>query len=154
MPIVSYTFGADTALAGFLVCVLGAITVIDIRTLRIPNRIVLPATAAVLVTREIFLPASMPGYLLAAIVTATLLLIPSLFNSSWMGMGDVKLGLLLGAVLGRGALGALFIAFVACFPVALALLLRRRSKLLPFGPFMAFGAIVVLAVPLLPGLAT
>lgn len=148
MPVISYGFGANTALAGFLACVLAAIAVVDLRTLRIPNRIVLPATAVVLLVRTVLLPASLPGYLLAAVLTATLLLIPSLFNAAWMGMGDVKLGLLLGATLGSAALGALFIAFFACFPVAVALLVRGRNKSLPFGPFMAFGALVVLALPL------
>ncbi len=148
MPAISYGFGANSALAGFLVCVLGAIAVVDLRTLRIPNKIVLPATAVVLLVRAILMPSSLPGYLLAAVLTASLLLIPSLFNAAWMGMGDVKLGLLLGAVLGRTAIGALFIAFLACLPVALVLLIRGRGKTLPFGPFMAFGALVVLALPL------
>lgn len=74
--------------------------------------------------------------------------LPLALNPKAMGMGDVKLGLLLGGALGTAVLDALLIGFLAIVPVALALLARHgsaaRRATLPLGPFLAFGAIVVL----------
>jgi prepilin signal peptidase PulO-like enzyme (type II secretory pathway) len=152
----SYPFGAGAAIAAFLAAVLVTIAVIDLRSLTIPNRVVLPATAIVLAADLVFFPGRALEYLLAALVAGALLLIPNLISSAWMGMGDVKLALLLGLALGWGVIGALMIASVAVLPVALATVIRggaaARKAALPFGPFLAFGALVVLIVPRLAGL--
>ena len=62
-----------------------------------------------------------------------------------MGMGDVKLALLLGAGLGRYVMVGLMGACWA-LPPAIVLFARHGSKArtmaIPFGPFLAFGAIV------------
>jgi prepilin signal peptidase PulO-like enzyme (type II secretory pathway) len=50
------------------------------------------------------------------------------------------------------------IAFLSLFPMALATLLRgglsARKIALPFGPFLALGALLVLIVPSLAGFGT
>jgi leader peptidase (prepilin peptidase) / N-methyltransferase len=65
-----------------------------------------------------------------------------------MGMGDVKLGFLLGAALGRDVITALALGSLAALPVALYVFARRgrgaREATLPYGPFLALGAAVVL----------
>jgi prepilin signal peptidase PulO-like enzyme (type II secretory pathway) len=65
-----------------------------------------------------------------------------------MGLGDVKLALAIGAILGPGpALLSLFVAtFVgAATGITLARVHGRSLRLaIPFGPFMAVGAIVVM----------
>jgi prepilin signal peptidase PulO-like enzyme (type II secretory pathway) len=151
-----YPFGARAVIAGFVAAVLVVIAAIDIRSLTIPNRIVLPATAIVLGADVLIVPGRAIEFLLAALLAGAVLLLPNLISASLMGMGDVKLGLLLGATLGWGVVGALEIAFIATFPVAVAMLIRggrgARKAALPFGPFMAFGALVVLIVPPLAGL--
>jgi prepilin signal peptidase PulO-like enzyme (type II secretory pathway) len=151
-----YPLGAIAAIAAFVAGVLIVIAAVDIRSLTIPNRVVLPATAIVLVADTVFMPGRAIEFVLAALLAGVALLLPNLINRSWMGMGDVKLGLLLGAALGWGVLGALEIAFIAVLPFAFALLLRRgreaRTAALPFGPFMAFGALVVIIAPRLVGL--
>ena len=79
-----------------------------------------------------------------------MLLILALIKPGGIGMGDVKLGLLLGAGLGLQAATALLIGFVALWPVALWILLRdgrdARTQTLPLGPALAFGAAVVALV--------
>jgi uncharacterized membrane protein (UPF0127 family) len=64
-----------------------------------------------------------------------------------LGMGDVKLGLLLGAGLGAHVIVAVLIGFIAMWPVAIWLLVRHgpsaRKRLVPFGPALAFGAALV-----------
>lgn len=66
---------------------------------------------------------------------------------SGLGWGDVKLSACLGAFLGPGP-GAtgLFLAFVAGALYGVALLIRkgRRSRPIPFGPFMALGGGIAL----------
>jgi len=152
----SYPLGSAAALAAFLAAVLVVIAAIDLRSMTIPNRIVLPAIAIVLIADLAFFPGRTAELVLAAAVAGTVLLVPSLINRSWMGMGDVKLALLLGLALGWAAIGALMIAFVTVLPVALVMVLRggtpARKAALPFGPFIAFGALIVLIVPRLVGL--
>ncbi len=63
-----------------------------------------------------------------------------------MGRGDVKLALLLGAVLGASVVPALFVAFALGAALGVVLLARfggrARKMAVPFGPFLAAGALV------------
>ncbi len=86
-------------------------------------------------------------WILASLGTFSALLVLALIRPGGLGMGDVKLGLLLGAGLGVQVVGAVAIGCAAIWPVALWLLLRHGSaafkRALPFGPALAFGAAVV-----------
>jgi leader peptidase (prepilin peptidase)/N-methyltransferase len=143
------------AFAGSTLVVLSAI---DIERGIIPNRIVLPAAAIVLVAQLALFPGQASEWALAAVLAALALMIPQLLGRSWMGMGDVKLALLLGATLGWGVLGAVPIAFLCTFPVAVLVLVRgglaARKTTIPFGPFLALGALIVLFGPHLSDLAS
>src|SRR6478672_4300789 len=63
-----------------------------------------------------------------------------------LGMGDAKLGFLLGLALGWQTLGAALIAFAGLLVAALYVLATRgvaaRKDAIPFGPFLALGGIV------------
>jgi leader peptidase (prepilin peptidase) / N-methyltransferase len=152
----SYPVGAAAAIAAFLAAVLVVLAATDLERRIIPNRIVLPATVTVLIARVVFFPGHAPEYALAAVGAAAAFLIPNLVSSSAMGMGDVKLVLLLGAGLGWGVIGAVVLAFLCCFPFALVTIVRDgfavRGKTIPFGPFLALGALIILIVPRLAGL--
>jgi leader peptidase (prepilin peptidase)/N-methyltransferase len=152
----SYPVGAGAVIAAFMAVVLVVLAAIDIDWRLIPNVIVLPATAIVLFARVIFFPGSALEYIVAPLVIATVFAVPSLINGSLMGMGDVKLALLLGAGLGWGAVGALVLAFLGVFPFALATVIRggaaARKTTLPFAPFLAFGGVMILILPYLSGL--
>jgi len=146
---------AEEALSGFVGAILVAIAAIDISSRRVPNRIVVPSTALVIAAQIVFAPGQAVECVLAALLAGVALLIPNLIRSSSMGMGDVKLAMLLGATLGWGVLGALEIAFVSVLPFALVARARGRSRgrsaSLPFAPFMAFGALFVMFAPQLLG---
>lgn len=137
---------------------LAVLAAIDIERRVIPNRIVLPATAVLLVLQLALFPGSALDWTLVPLVTAFALMIPGLLGLSWIGMGDVKLVLLIGVGLGWGVIGAVLIAFPCSLPVTLYLLLRKgleaRKAAIPFGPFLALGALLVLFVPVLLGLTT
>jgi leader peptidase (prepilin peptidase)/N-methyltransferase len=67
-----------------------------------------------------------------------------------MGMGDVKLALLLGAALGRTVPVALMVGMLAALVPSVILLARHgaaaRKMALPFAPFLALGGVVALFV--------
>lgn len=67
------------------------------------------------------------------------------FRKDAMGLGDVKLMALLGAVLGwKGVLLAIFIACLLGSVVGIALKVATRSSYIPFGPFLATGALILI----------
>lgn len=152
-------FPFDRALvAAFAAGVLVVLSAIDVERGVIPNRIVLPATCVVLLAQIVLFPDRALEWLLAPILVALVLTIPQLLGRRWMGMGDVKLALLLGAALGWGVIGALLVGFLCVFPVALLVLIRggaaARKSTIPFGPFLSLGALIVLFGPHLAGLPT
>jgi leader peptidase (prepilin peptidase) / N-methyltransferase len=147
LPLDRVVVGAYGAVA------LVVLAALDIERGLIPNRIVLPSFGLVLLAQLVVRPERASEWVLAALLAAFVLLVPNLIRPAWMGMGDVKLALLIGALLGWGAFGALLIAFLCTFPVALVLVLRggsaARKSAIPFGPFLALGALIVLFGPYL-----
>jgi leader peptidase (prepilin peptidase)/N-methyltransferase len=65
-----------------------------------------------------------------------------------MGMGDVKLALLLGVMLGWEVAVGLMVGMLAALVLGVVLIARNgmgaRKTAIPFGPFLAFGSIVAL----------
>jgi leader peptidase (prepilin peptidase)/N-methyltransferase len=144
----AFGFGARAFLAAFFVTVLVVLSVIDLAERRLPNRIVLPAVAIVLAANLALSPGRGIEWLVAALGAAAFFFVPLLVYPAGMGMGDVKLALLLGAMLGKTVLTALFVATLAAGCVAIVLLIVQgasaRKQAIPFGPFLALGAIVAL----------
>ena len=132
-------------LAG-VAAVLVVLAAIDLRERRLPNAIVLPAAAVTLLANTALEPSVQ--WLAAALGTAVVLALPLLLNPKAVGMGDVKLGLLLGAALGVQVVNAMLIGFLAIFPFALVLLARHgsaaRRVAVPLGPFLALGTVATL----------
>jgi leader peptidase (prepilin peptidase)/N-methyltransferase len=142
------TFGltAKAAIAAFFCAVLVAISAIDLEHRIIPNRIVLPATVVVLVAntaRDLS-----PEWALAALAGSGFLFAAALAYPAGMGMGDVKLALLMGAALGRTVSVALMVGMIAALVPSLVLFARHGAKArkmgIPFGPFLAIGSVVAL----------
>ena len=131
--------------AGFCV-VLVVISAIDLEYRIIPNRIVLPATAVVLVAQEIRAPSI--EWPLCAFGAALFLFIAAVAYPKGMGMGDVKLALLLGAMLGRTVAVAMMVGLLAALVPSLVLFAKHGRKAkgigIPLAPFLSFGAVVAL----------
>lgn len=146
---------AHGLLGAFMAAVLVVLAATDLERRIIPNRIVLPATAIALVANVAISPGQSLEFVLAGLALGVAFLLPNLINASLMGMGDVKLMMLLGAGLGWGALEAVMIGFLSLFPFALLSLIRggvaARKTALPFGPFLALGGLVILIAPHLIG---
>ena len=149
--------------AAILIGALILLSVIDFRTRRLPDRIVLPMLWAGLVLNAwagAFAHAR--GSVLGA---AAGYLALQLLSLAWawrrrgpaFGGGDFKLTAMIGAWVGISALPAvLFVAFVSGTLITIpALLLGRTrfSQIVPFGPALALGAAAALAFgPSLAGL--
>jgi prepilin signal peptidase PulO-like enzyme (type II secretory pathway) len=133
--------------AGFA-ATLVVLAAIDLRYRVLPNRIVLPVTAAVLLLQLAFYPENAVEWVASSLGAALFLLLPTLLVASGIGMGDVKLALLLGAMLGSDVVGALLLGFLSLWPIAIYLVVTQgwgaRKQTLPLGPSLAFGSIVVL----------
>jgi leader peptidase (prepilin peptidase)/N-methyltransferase len=143
-----FTFGLTlhAAIAALFCAVLVAVSAIDLEHRIIPNRIVLPATVVVLVAntaRDLT-----PEWAIAALGASGFLLAAALAYPAGMGMGDVKLALLMGAGLGKTVPVALMGGMLAAMIPGLFLFARHGSKArkmgIPFGPFLAIGSVVAL----------
>jgi leader peptidase (prepilin peptidase)/N-methyltransferase len=135
----------------FLLVLMPAIAAIDIEHRIIPNRLMYPALIAFPVYLTIAKLFGAPVDL-ARMVAGFALFGGALFVvaivSRGMGMGDVKLAALIGLVL--GSLGLRYVGVAAGAAIVLggigaigALLLGRgRKSAIPFGPYLAAGAVV------------
>ena len=146
-----YPAGPRAVVAAFFAAVLVVLSATDLERRVIPNLIVVPATVIVLLAHIAIAPGRTVELIVAPLAAALFLFLPNLVNNSAMGMGDVKLALLLGVGLGWGVFGALLVGLLAMVPFAIVMLVRRgrsaRSAALPLGPFLALGGLVILIVP-------
>ena len=123
-----------------------AISATDAERHVIPNRVVLPAAAIVLAANTILHPSV--EWAAAGLGAALFLFIVALAYPAGMGMGDVKLALLLGVALGRTVPVAMMVGMISALVPSVVLLARHgsaaRKMKIPFGPFLAFGGVVAL----------
>jgi leader peptidase (prepilin peptidase) / N-methyltransferase len=138
---------------GAVVAILVELAAIDLERRVLPNRIVIPAILLVLGAWFADEPSRYAESLVSAVAAGAVLFLPALVRPGAIGMGDVKLAVLLGAALGYPVTAALVIGLCASGGFALLLVVNRgRSALgqeIPLGPFLAGGAIaaVLLATP-------
>jgi leader peptidase (prepilin peptidase) / N-methyltransferase len=137
---------ADAAVAAFFCAVLVAISATDVERMIIPNRIVLPAAAGVLAANTMLHPSV--EWAVAGFGAALFLFVAAVAYPGGMGMGDVKLALLLGFALGATVPVALMVGMVSALGLSVVLFARHgsaaRRMRIPFGPFLAFGGVVAL----------
>jgi leader peptidase (prepilin peptidase) / N-methyltransferase len=143
-----FAFGVSwkALVAAFFCCVLVAVSAIDAEHRIIPNRIVLPAAVVVLVANTALTLS--PQWAIGAVGASGFLFAAALAYPAGMGMGDVKLALLMGAALGKTVSVALMLGMLAAMVPGVYLLARHGSAArkmgVPFGPFLALGSIIAL----------
>lgn len=153
-------FGESWVLPAFLVLAAGlvALTVIDLRLQVLPNRIVFPLAEVSVVLLGVAAIGEADGdaflrslaCALGAFAAFTLL---HLLSPRAMGFGDVKLSFVLGLCLGWLGVGetvlGLLLGFIYGAVIGLILLVsgsRSRKDHIPFGPFLAAGALTAVLV--------
>jgi leader peptidase (prepilin peptidase) / N-methyltransferase len=144
--VLAFGLTAEAAVAAGFCCVLVAVSAIDLEHRIIPNRIVVPAAAIAVVAQTVLQPS--PEWALSALAASGFLFAAALAYPAGMGMGDVKLALLMGAVLGRTVSVALMVGMFAALVPSFYLVARHgraaRKMGIPFGPFLAIGSVVAL----------
>ncbi len=147
--------GADPVLPAFLVvfAALLAISAVDLERFIVPNRILYPALfmAAPLLVVAAALDgdwSSLRDAALGGALAWALLFAIHMASPKGMGFGDVRLAGLIGMLLGWLSIGhvllGLFLAFLTAAVVGVGLMVtgvRGRKDRVPFGPFLALGAI-------------
>jgi leader peptidase (prepilin peptidase) / N-methyltransferase len=144
----------------FFTTVVVLLSIIDIDTKTIPNKILIPSMAisaavASLYVVNINLVPIYSGYngfwafggmfLGAGILLAIAILGSVLFKKEAMGIGDVKLAAFIGLFIGAYVIMALFIGFFVGSVVSIALIITKKvgkKDYVPFGPFLGVGAII------------
>lgn len=135
------------ALVGALLCpLLVLLAAIDFRHHLLPNDIVLPGALLIALVVAAVDPSGFFEHLWAGLALGLFLFVFATISRTGLGMGDAKLGLLLGLALGSRTLAAMMVAFLGLFVAALWILatqgISARKKAIPFGPFIALGGIL------------
>jgi len=120
---------------------------IDLEHRIIPNRITALGAVLALVVGIALDPAGEPERLIAGAAAGGFLLLAALAHPGGMGMGDVKLAGVMGLFLGRAVAPAMMVALLAGVLVGAFVIARKgaragRKTAIPFGPFLALGALV------------
>lgn len=148
--------GPHPELAAYLVLApaLVALGAVDLERLILPNRILYPAATAVagLLTLSAGIEGTwgpLLGAVFGALVSFAAFFAIHLASPRGMGFGDVRLASLVGLVTGWFGWGQVFVAFLAAFLlgavvglIVMAVSGEGRKTRVPFGPFLALGAVV------------
>lgn len=141
-----FGFSSELVVSLLFISLLAIIVVTDLEYMLIPNKILLFFLPFFLLLRLIFpvepwydpLIGGAIGYLLIAVII--------LASNGGMGAGDMKLMGVAGIVIGwKGVLLTIFIASLVGGLIGLLLLLfrlRKRKQSMPFGPYIALGALI------------
>jgi leader peptidase (prepilin peptidase) / N-methyltransferase len=145
---IRYGLHAETVVVVYLIAVLVVISRHDLERHIIPNRIVVPSWIAVLLAQLVIEPHYWLEWITGSLGAGLFFLVIALAYPAGLGMGDVKLTLLIGAGLGWSVVAALLLGTLAAGVVSAGLLLARgadaRKQAIPLGPFLAGSAVVVL----------
>lgn len=134
----------------WMLSVLIALVQTDLRSMLIPNKIVFTGLLGIVILRSLIHEQPLWNYGLAFLLGGGILYLiawlgEAILKKESMGGGDIKLFALLGAWLGmKGVLLTLFLASIYGVIGSLILILsglRRREDYIPFGPFIALGAL-------------
>jgi prepilin signal peptidase PulO-like enzyme (type II secretory pathway) len=141
---------ADAVAVSLLVTALLICTATDLLRYRVPNAVTYPGIALALLAAVVLGPetAGAVDAVAAAALSGGIFLIMALVSRGGIGLGDVKLATLIGAALGlKSAYAALFLGVLVAGAVILLLLLTRlvsRRQAVPYAPFLALAAVVLL----------
>jgi leader peptidase (prepilin peptidase) / N-methyltransferase len=145
---VRFGFSGEAFVAAYFCAVLVVLSAIDAERRILPDVIVLPSFALVLAAHIALQPERTVEWVAASLGASAFLFLALLAYPKGMGMGDVKLALLLGAGLGASVVVGMMIGMLSALVYSTVLFARHgmaaRKMAIPFGPFLAFGAIVAL----------
>jgi leader peptidase (prepilin peptidase)/N-methyltransferase len=135
------------ALSIALILLVVPAALIDVEHRIIPNRLTGLGALLALVIGLALDPGGEPERLIAGAAAGGFLLIAALAYPGGMGMGDVKLAAVMGLFLGPAVAAAVLVGLLAGVLVGAVIIARKgardgRKTAIPFGPFLALGALV------------
>jgi leader peptidase (prepilin peptidase)/N-methyltransferase len=145
--VLAHSSAAGVALSIALILIVVPAALIDLEHRIIPNRLTALGAVLALAIGLALDPAGEPARLIAGVAAGGFLLLAALAYPGGMGMGDVKLAGVMGLFLGRSVAPAILVALVAGVLAGAAMIARHgaaegRKTAIPFGPFLALGALV------------
>ncbi len=146
----SFGFSYDFVISLIFISSLIVIIVSDIEYMIILDEIIAVSCIAIIILELIFFGLDytvgkiVSGILAFVTMYVVKLIGDKMFKRESMGGGDIKLMFLFGIVIGYYlSVCDIFLATFIAFPIAIYLLFSRRDNLIPFGPFLAMGAILI-----------
>ncbi len=138
---------ADVVLGVVMILMVVPAALIDLEYRIIPNRITGLGAVLALVIGTALDPSGEPARLIAGAGAGGFLLLAALAYPGGMGMGDVKFAGMIGLFLGAAVAPAIAVALIAGVVTGAVIIARKgaeagRKTAVPFGPFLALGAIV------------
>jgi leader peptidase (prepilin peptidase)/N-methyltransferase len=145
--VLTHRSAAGVAMSVILILLVVPAALIDLEHRIIPNRLTAAGAVLALVIGLVLDPAGEPERLIAGAAAGGLLLLAALAYPGGMGMGDVKLAGVMGLFLGLDVAAAILVALVAGALAGATIVARKgaregRKTAVPFGPFLALGALV------------
>ncbi len=145
--VLAHSSAAGIALSVALILIVVPAALIDLEYRVIPNRLTALGAVLALTIGLALDPSGEPERLIAAAGAGGFLLLAALAYPGGMGMGDVKLAAVMGLFLGRAVAPAIMVALLAGVLVGGVVIARKgaregRKTAVPFGPFLALGALV------------
>ena len=140
--------GPSPLLPAYLLAVVPGVllAVIDIRCLRLPDRLVALMAVTAVVPLAVLRPERIAPALVAAVTVLIAYGIMVLLGG--LGLGDLKLAAVLALILGFAGWPAVLVGVLAPHlisgPIALFLLITGRRRVVPFGPALLAGALLAL----------
>lgn len=140
--------GINALIYALLYSALIVVTFIDLEHQIIPDRITLPGILIGFILGAAVLPVGWLNSLIGLLLGGGLFYLVAVASRGGMGGGDIKLIAMIGAFLGwRYTLLTIFLGALAGAIVGLSLMIfkgKGRKHPVPFGPFLALGAIASL----------
>jgi leader peptidase (prepilin peptidase)/N-methyltransferase len=144
--LLAFGLSLHAAAAAVFCAALVVISATDVSHRIVPNQVVLPSAAVVLALMTAAEPSA--EWAIAGAGASAFLLAVALAYPRGLGLGDVKLALLMGVALGSTVVVALLLGMIAALVPAVVLFARHGSRArkmaIPFAPFLALGSVLAL----------
>ena len=146
----SFGFTYEFLISLILSCVMVLVTVSDLSYLMIPDRFIFIPIILILLIKLIFLGLKtflfsvFSGFICFLIMYLIMKFGEYIFKKECLGGADVKLMILSGVTLEPFlSLLVIILASFIALPVSLFLLFRHKENIIPFGPFLVIGILVI-----------
>ena len=150
-----FGIGITSVALGSLFSILLIIAVIDYYTMRIPNSLIIFGICVGAVYRVLqafylqdmmIIVQGIIGFIVGGGIIGFIMIFSLLvFKKEGMGMGDLKLLAMIGLFTGsKQVFLMLFIAIILGSVYAVAVVIRKKHEIFPFGPFLALGAVIAI----------